>query len=396
MPRSLGRFPFPVAAEHYLTALKGHRAEITWKQLAWDLDTIADDVRSLRESGKIRTANPANMTVDDLAEIIAYWRTRARRGPGRRTGTLDETSQHHLWKALKGLVRWSGSPAADRLPYERPWARIPRDVQKPLDAHVKEREDLAYLRAAAETVPRYHGEVAKFLLWFGPRTGLRPKELRLQDEACVHIERFELEVCHPKGEGKWAAPHEPALIADGPVEPWHDFLDARRRFLDGATHAAMIPFRKADGSLGYWPPQSLSKLAKRIERTASEAAGRPIRFQWRDTRPTFGQLAKDGGADIEDVSRAMRHRSTRTTEAYYARVRPRPAFARIRRALNVALDSTPLIDPENKGEESRLPDLNRRPDDVSGHRRLRREPTTVTRSDQAELRRDVPSKRFAP
>src|SRR3990170_1955975 len=38
--------------------------------------------------------------------------------------------------------------------------------------------------------------------------------------------------------------------------------------------------------------------------------------------------------------------------------------------------------------ESRLPDLNRRPDDVSGHRRVRREPTTVTRSDQAELRRD--------
>src|SRR3989337_1678103 len=38
--------------------------------------------------------------------------------------------------------------------------------------------------------------------------------------------------------------------------------------------------------------------------------------------------------------------------------------------------------------ESRLPDLNRRPDDVSGHRRVRREPTPVTRSDQAELRRD--------
>src|SRR3990170_2204060 len=47
-------------------------------------------------------------------------------------------------------------------------------------------------------------------------------------------------------------------------------------------------------------------------------------------------------------------------------------------------------------EESRLPDLNRRPDDVSGHRRFRREPTTVTRSDQAELRRDAPSKRLAP
>jgi hypothetical protein len=40
-----------------------------------------------------------------------------------------------------------------------------------------------------------------------------------------------------------------------------------------------------------------------------------------------------GGARIEAVSRAMRHGSTKTTEAYYARIRADHAFAEIERAV---------------------------------------------------------------
>ena len=49
-------------------------------------------------------------------------------------------------------------------------------------------------------------------------------------------------------------------------------------------------------------------------------------------RATFAQNAKDNGASIEAVSRAMRHRTTKTTEAYYARIRADSAFAEIERA----------------------------------------------------------------
>ena len=71
----------------------------------------------------------------------------------------------------------------------------------------------------------------------------------------------------------------------------------------------------------------MRKLKKKIER-ASE-----VKFKIKTFRATLGPLAKDNGASIEAVSRAMRHRSTKTTEKYYARVRPDKALHEVREAL---------------------------------------------------------------
>lgn len=57
-----------------------------------------------------------------------------------------------------------------------------------------------------------------------------------------------------------------------------------------------------------------------------------VRFSPKDFRSTFAQDAKDRGVNIEAVSRAMRHKSTKTTEAYYARIRPEAAFRELREA----------------------------------------------------------------
>lgn len=43
-------------------------------------------------------------------------------------------------------------------------------------------------------------------------------------------------------------------------------------------------------------------------------------------------MAKDRGVPIEVVSKALRHTSTATTEAYYARIRSEAAFEPLRRA----------------------------------------------------------------
>lgn len=40
-------------------------------------------------------------------------------------------------------------------------------------------------------------------------------------------------------------------------------------------------------------------------------------------------LAKDGGAPIEAVSKALRHRNTVTTERYYARMTDEAAFSEL-------------------------------------------------------------------
>lgn len=70
----------------------------------------------------------------------------------------------------------------------------------------------------------------------------------------------------------------------------------------------------------------LRKMKADLERESG------VRFLLRTFRPTFAQRAKDAGVQIEAVSRALRHSSTRTTEAYYARLRADDAFRELERA----------------------------------------------------------------
>jgi len=65
-----------------------------------------------------------------------------------------------------------------------------------------------------------------------------------------------------------------------------------------------------------------------------------VAFHLKTFRATFGQAAKDRGASIEAVSRALRHRSTRTTEQYYARIRTETAFQELEN-LWLAQEKTP-------------------------------------------------------
>ncbi len=325
LPRSMGRFPFPVIADRYLEALKSHRAESTLRQLQWDLNAIKEDVRTLQEMGKVSTENPTTMTLDDISALIGYWRERPRRGPGRSQGKLDPTSQNHLFRALKGLLEFCGNGAITQLK-TRPYVQIPKPVEKPI--RTLSETELERLKMAAESMDGWHGVVARFLVAFCPETGLRPKEVRLQEFECVDLQNRVVLVCHPKGEGKYATPHaECAPIGEAAVQPLRDFLAEREAFLQGETHPALIPFRHADGRLDYWSAAMLGKVKSKLEKASG------VKFQIRTFRATFGQRALDNGAGIEAVSRSLRHRGTRTTEKYYARVLPEKAWDEVRRAL---------------------------------------------------------------
>ena len=329
MPRSLGKYPFPVAAKRYLGALEGHRAEITIGQLRRDLQTIGEDVKGLRDLGSLSTSNPYKMSPQDVAVLIGHWRTRPRRGKGARSGTLDPTSQRHLYQALKGLLGFCGNGAAEQLK-TMPHVQVPQTLDKPI--RTLSETDLARLRLAADGMAGWWGAVARFIVGFLPQTGLRPKEIRLQEVACVDTGGRLVLVCHPKGEGKYATPHaEYAPIGEQAIVVLQDFLSERAGFLNGDYHDALIPFRHADGRLDYWPEAMLRKLKKRLE------AASGVQFQVRTFRARFGQVAKDGGASIEAVSQAMRHHGgTAVTERYYARLRPDRALDEVRKALSAA------------------------------------------------------------
>ena len=78
-------------------------------------------------------------------------------------------------------------------------------------------------------------------------------------------------------------------------------------------------------------PLPAGTLVGEIERMAG------VRFKIKDFRPTFAQLNKDRNVGIEAVSKMLRHRTTRTTELFYARIRDEKAFAEAERAWGVGI-----------------------------------------------------------
>jgi len=213
--------------------------------------------------------------------------------------------------------------------------RFPRTVEKPI--RVLDAEDLRRLREGAERIDGWNGSVARFLAVFLPATGLRPKEIRLARLCDLELDKGRILVSHPKGEGSWAAP-DYAPILPSAREAIMDFLAEREAYLDGEPCEALIPYQRVSGDIGPWSEAMLRKLKAQMERVSG------VRFHLRTFRPTFAQTAKDAGVSIEAVSRALRHGSTRTTEAYYARIRGDDAFREIERAFE-----HPVVSLESEG-----------------------------------------------
>ena len=143
------------------------------------------------------------------------------------------------------------------------------------------------------------------------------------------MKRWVIAVSCPKGEGSWSPAGVEAPILPSGRQALLDFVAERQGFLDGGDHPALIPYRRFDGALDYWPAAMLRKVKAAVGR------GSGVRFSLKTLRATFAQMAKDRGVPIEAVSRAMRHGSTKTTEQFYARIRADDAFRALYRAFEV-------------------------------------------------------------
>jgi len=65
---------------------------------------------------------------------------------------------------------------------------------------------------------------------------------------------------------------------------------------------------------------------------ATERHESDVQFHPRTFRSTFAQVAKHPNVSIEAVSRALGHRTTRTTELYYGRIRPQSSLVEFEQA----------------------------------------------------------------
>ncbi|UCE91619.1 MAG: site-specific integrase, partial [Methanobacteriota archaeon] len=171
--------------------------------------------------------------------------------------------------------------------------------------------------------------VAKAAIMLYSHSGLRPTELRLAKLDDLDLANMTIRVSSPKGKGRWADGNEIAPLMPGCELAIAEYLRERNELLSRCgcpNHESLFPFVALNGRVGYWSQAMWGKLKQQVEMSSG------VGFRWKDFRPTLAQHLLDSGVTIEVASKVLRHTSTRTTELYYARIRPESAFSKARQA----------------------------------------------------------------
>src|SRR5947208_7446372 len=197
---------------------------------------------------------------------------------------------------------------------------LPNRAEKPI--HVKDDAWYEDAMRRLDGISNWGATAIRFALAFYYHTGLRVKELRLARLSDLDTARWTLTIEHPKGECAWASAGERIAIFPSVRPHVLDYLDARARRLrdlglEPEAVEALIPNDRGD----YY-----SEARWRRRRLESFREAGIERANFRLLRPTFAQRLKDRGAQIEAVSKALRHSSTATTERFYARIRTERAW----------------------------------------------------------------------
>ena len=313
--RSMGRYPWIPCMNAYLDVVRPFYGDKTYSVMQRGLRRIGRAFQELRDSGKVSTTNPNKLQAGDIQAFVE-WMNKC----PTKTGTgLNPSTQAGYLGYLTNLLRWVENPVLDRMKTLR-YIRLPQKV--PAEIRVLSEDSVENIRDALETMPGWGGCVARFMVAMYAYSGLRRSELRLARIQDLDISNWSIVVVHPKGEKRWASAGMAPVLQPARNEVIR-FLSERREYLDqyGVTECEpLVPRAWSGGRVDYWTDGMWGK----VKADAQEWAGIPFRIQ--ALRATFAQMCKDRGAKIEAVSRALRHRTSRTTELYYARIRAEDAF----------------------------------------------------------------------
>ena len=285
--------------------------------------TIHGAFLELKEKGKVSTTNPRKLTKDDIAAFLEWMRTRKTR----HGISLAHGTQTNYLNYLNGFLQFENNGVIDQM-RKLHYVRFPQKVSA--EVIVLPESRVEEIRSNLRTMPGYEGAVARFMVAMYAYSGLRRSELRRARLEDLSIDTWTIIVAHPKGESSWAVA-SPAQILPPARATVIKFLKDRERYLaDFGTKCceALVP-KVTDGTADYWTDGMWGKIKARAERWSG------IKFRMQTLRATFGQMCIDWGGRPDAVSRALRHKTTRTTEIYYARIRPDHAF----RLLEQAYDS---------------------------------------------------------
>jgi integrase len=307
----------------YLRAIKSYYAPRTLETMNRGLRAVHAAFLELRRQGKVATTDPRRLKKGDIAAFMEWMKFRRTRNGV----MLAHGTQSNYIDYLNGFLRFVDNGVIDhmrKLHYVRFPQKAPGEVRVLPESRVEE------MRSKLRTLPGYEGAMARFMVAMYAYSGLRRSELRRARLEDLSVDTWTIFVAHPKGEGSWAA-GAPARILHPARGTVSEFLAERARYLSDAgigSCEALVP-KVTDGTADYWSDAMWGKVKAKAERWCG------IRFRIQTLRATFGQMCIDWGSRPDAVSRALRHKTTRTTELYYARIRADHAF----RILDEAYDS---------------------------------------------------------
>ena len=300
----MGRYPFLAAANEYMALMQGVLKPSTWREYERRYRRMDQDMQALVRAGKIATTNPKKLTDRDVLLYLASLRAR---------GMADSGVSHNI-DALASLLRFVGNGALDKAKMTCP-QHFPRYARMRLDP-LEARDRAAIIKAANATSDKdLRQMVAYGFAVAGICTGLRPGELRLAKISDLDLKRGTLHAEEVKGKDRYGEPRTAAIQPDG-LPFLRRYVKARAAAVakKGSTNDALFPtmcdWRDGDG---VYSQQGLSRLREIVSKETG------VVFDGRACRRTYGQTSIDEGVPLDAVSRMLGHRTTKTTETYYAR-----------------------------------------------------------------------------
>lgn len=349
----MGRYPFLKVGMQYLERRKPFLAESTYADLERKVHLLNTIYTQLRSRGRVTTSNPAKMMREDIGAFVAHMERNEPEGTevnGRKKGERVKKASRNYLVGLLNLLKKICAYAGNNVFAEMEVQGEPMPRKVPKDLSSLSQRDLDRIAAAAAEIPGWTGEVARFLMAIYPYTGLRYNELRLAHIEDIDTEEWTIYVRHPKGEKKYAR-QRTAPILPPAREAVLRFLEARREKLQskGVMEVeALIP-SWYDGRFDFYDSTNFRRIKSEVERRVSQS-GKPIKFTIKMFRDTFVQMSIDRDPTLlSQVSVAVGHATTRTTEESYGRISVKRAVSDLNKSwetVQVPRCKKPLIDEE--------------------------------------------------
>lgn len=297
------RNQFLTDTRRMMKELRPNLNERSARNIERKLRLISKILYQMSEDNVIKTCSPRDLGPRDISAYVRYRRT---------YGVADSTINKEISMMNKVLtfvgnnaVQSFRVTAGNSLPHKYTGRKPPID-----DAVVEK-----IYRLARRT---WNWELLEgcMALVFSISTGIRAEESRIFDIDGIHLngDRSYVWIEKVKGAGTYGLPRI-APIMDGAEDIFEKYLKERGHRVDVCRYGgnAMFPNLRYPDRV-YLSQQSFNALKRPVEDALGE------RLEIRAGRRSFGQRALDNGQDLSDISVAMGHMSTKTTERYYCRL----------------------------------------------------------------------------